>query len=1561
MTGVKNFTATGVNDAPILTAGSVNNLTVLEDSGFTSLGLGTLAYGPGGGADEAAQTLTYQVTIIPSPVFGDIYLADGLTKVTTTTYTLAQIQGMQFKPADDANGGPSFFSYRVIDDGGGTDTLNQSIQLNVTPVNDEESLDTNTALTLHEGAWGTITATELATSDADHTPAQLVYTVDSAPTNGTLYLNWVALAATDTFTQADIDAGLITYRHDSGETTSDSFDFTVDDSTGTSTSNTFNFIVNAVNDAPVNMFTGQPQTVASSSIDGATDVHAADLNGDGDIDLVSSSYGDDRIVWYENDGTGGLTAITVATGVSGAREVFVADVDNDGHMDILSAAYEQQSIIWYENDGAGPGGTPTFTAHTIALGEGQASTVFAIDLDNDGDTDVLAGYQDTDEVVWYENDGLTFTRNVIAINANAVKSVVAGDLDGDGDIDVASVSYIDDKVAWYENDGMVDPAFTQHVVTSTILGPISMEIADVDGDGNDDLVVAAYFDGKIAWYRNDGSPVVPTFTENIVSTSATGARDVAVADLDGDGDADIISAAFSENEFAWYESDGGVSPAFVERVISVSEGGPRSVAVADMDGDSDLDVVGASYTDDEVGFFENTDGSMGIQVTAEDTPLTFNAANSNLVWISDSDASALEMKVRLEITNGTISLNGTTGLFVDVGVGTNDSIVEFRGSVTDINAAIDGMTFTPTSDFNGVASIRILTDDQGNSGNGGALTDDDTINITVTPVNDSPTVAVNSGVTVLEGSTGTVITAAMLNEGDVDDTGVGLVYMITNVTDNGTMYLSGFGALGLNDTFTQADIDAGVVTYDHDGSETSTDAFSFSLADGGEDGATPATGTFNFVIDPLNDAPVVTAPGSALSATEQIATIVHGTGFSVTDADETGAGARAVISVGEGTITIAEGDSGVTIDAGNGSGSVTILGSIAQINNLLTGGGTGTISYLNSSDTPSASTTITVLVNDAGNTGADPGLTADATSEEGSNSQTINITAVNDEQVLSTNTGTTVLEGSAGNVITTAMLETTDVDNTAGQLVYTVTSIPTNGVLRLGGGNLSISSTFTQADIDGGLITYLHNGTETIADSFSFTVDDGVGSTSGGTFNITVTPVNDNSATAVSDNDATADVVLENASVGTTIGVTGFADDADIGDSISYSLDDNDGGRFKIDAITGIVTVDGVIDREADGATRSITVRATSTDSSSTTRMFVIGITDVDEFDVIAPVDSDGGTNEVDENVIAGTTVGLTASAFDGDATNNTITYSLTSNPDGLFQIDSSTGVVTTGAAIDRETHGATHAITVQAQSSDGSLQTQSFNITINDLDEFDVIVPVDSNGATDEVDENAANGTTVGVTASASDADATNNTITYSLDDNAGGRFAIDGSTGVVTVADGTLLDREAAASHNITVRASSSDGSSNTQVMTINLNDVDEFNVGSIADGNGASDTVAENAIIGTAVGVTALATDADATNNAITYTLDDNAGGRFAIDGSTGVITVNAALDYETNTSHNVIVRATSSDGSASTQSFTINVTDVSESGATPIADNDAGGRLSRRKRRDWHNGWRDSVLG
>ena len=209
----------------------------------------------------------------------------------------------------------------------------------------------------------------------------------------------------------------------------------------------------------------------------------------------------------------------------------------------------------------------------------------------------------------------------------------------------------------------------------------------------------------------------------------------------------------------------------------------------------------------------------------------------------------------------------------------------------------------------------------------------------------------------------------------------------------------------------------------------------------------------------------------------------------------------------------------------------------------------------------------------------------------------------------------------------------------------------------------------------------------------------------------------------------------ENAVIGTTVGITADAFDLDAtNNTITYSLTSNPDGLFPIDANTGVVTTAAAIDREVHGAIRSITVEAASSDGSVASQSFNITINDLDEFDVTAPTDVDGTSDEVSENAVIGTTVGITADAFDLDATNNTITYSLISNPDGLFAIDANTGVVTTATAIDREVHGATRSITVEAASSDGSVASQSFNITINDLDEFDVSVPTDTDGTADEV-----------------------------------------------------------------------------------------------------------------------------------------------------------------------------------------------------------------------------------
>src|SRR5439155_1401575 len=159
---------------------------------------------------------------------------------------------------------------------------------------------------------------------------------------------------------------------------------------------------------------------------------------------------------------------------------------------------------------------------------------------------------------------------------------------------------------------------------------------------------------------------------------------------------------------------------------------------------------------------------------------------------------------------------------------------------------------------------------------------------------------------------------------------------------------------------------------------------------------------------------------------------------------------------------------------------------------------------------------------------------------------------------------------------------------------------------------------------------------------------------------------------------------------------------------------------------------------------------------------------------------------------------------------------------------------------------------------------------------EFDVSAPVDTNATADAVAENAAAGTAVGVTAHASDADATTNTVSYSLVDNAGGALQGKAESGVIAVLAGWLLDCESDASLDVTLRATSADGSTAATPFPNTTHFLSEFDVSAPVDTNATADAVAENAAAGTAVGVTAHASDADATTNTVSYSLVDNAGG-------------------------------------------------------------------------------------
>ena len=290
---------------------------------------------------------------------------------------------------------------------------------------------------------------------------------------------------------------------------------------------------------------------------------------------------------------------TITTSADGAKSVYAVDVDDDGDMDVLSAS-NYGKIVWYENDG-----DENFTTHIITTNADGAKSVYSADVDSDGDIDVLSASWLDDKIAWYENNGEeSFTDHTITTSANGANSVFAVDLDSDGDIDVLSASRLDDNIVWYENDG--DENFTYQNIPTSVNSANSVFAVDLDSDGDIDVLSASmgvppYFYGGINWYENDGDE---NFNDLTIMTSEDGANSVYAVDLDSDGDMDVLSASGgSDDNITWYENNGYEN--FSTHTITTNVASAYSVYVADVDSDGDIDVLSASYYDDKIAWYEN--------------------------------------------------------------------------------------------------------------------------------------------------------------------------------------------------------------------------------------------------------------------------------------------------------------------------------------------------------------------------------------------------------------------------------------------------------------------------------------------------------------------------------------------------------------------------------------------------------------------------------------------------------------------------------------------------------------------------------------------------------------------------------------------------------------------------------------------------------------------------------------------------------------------------------------------------------------------------------------------
>lgn len=332
-------------------------------------------------------------------------------------------------------------------------------------------------------------------------------------------------------------------------------------------------------------------------------LEAADIDGDGDRDIVACSSSNDLIKWYANDGFGNFgTANSLAQFSSFADPVWfsIEDIDTDGDLDVVSALHGHNEIALSLNNGLGVFALP----QTILSNFNGAASVELADFDGDNDLDFVATSSQLDQVVWSENLGsLTFgSAQIIASSFNNPQCVFVQDVDGDSDIDIVAGSLSVDPLV-IANLGGGSFASGQSLGTENI-GVRNLVVVDVNNDSNPEVLIASSFNGSFSFYENLGG--LSFSPRQLISKAPVTLKETILSDLDQDGYLDIVSGS-TNGKLSWNRNRGNVGFGPIQ-LISGSMDNPKSIVSTDIDGDGDPDLVIASDTDDKIILFENQGG-----------------------------------------------------------------------------------------------------------------------------------------------------------------------------------------------------------------------------------------------------------------------------------------------------------------------------------------------------------------------------------------------------------------------------------------------------------------------------------------------------------------------------------------------------------------------------------------------------------------------------------------------------------------------------------------------------------------------------------------------------------------------------------------------------------------------------------------------------------------------------------------------------------------------------------------------------------------------------------------
>ncbi len=324
------------------------------------------------------------------------------------------------------------------------------------------------------------------------------------------------------------------------------------------------------------------------------------IDGDTLIDII---VGGKRLMWYRAPW---WTKTTIANGVDFGTAIQVGDVDNDGDLDVIAPdSLARDNVLWFENPGPQRySSTAAWKKHVIGTFVGgriaHPHDVAVGDIDGNGKLDVVTRRGTT--TVWLQSDADLWTKVDLPNAAPGHEGTALGDLDGDGDLDVVLNGY------WMEapEEKADGAAWMKHAIVPNWPADARVEIADLDKDGRLDVILSRSEGAgwRLSWF-GAANPKTGPWTEHVIDATVDYVHSLQAADMDQDGNLDLFFAEMAQSKqkrVGFFRNDGHALR-WTLQVVDTT--GSHNAQVGDIDGDGDIDIVGANWQGPPVLLWEN--------------------------------------------------------------------------------------------------------------------------------------------------------------------------------------------------------------------------------------------------------------------------------------------------------------------------------------------------------------------------------------------------------------------------------------------------------------------------------------------------------------------------------------------------------------------------------------------------------------------------------------------------------------------------------------------------------------------------------------------------------------------------------------------------------------------------------------------------------------------------------------------------------------------------------------------------------------------------------------------